>query len=200
MRYVNDRRYIYLHAAVTRVFCDTDNSHFPESRRSRLRHTYSNALAERTFTGEMCLRKQLTDHDNERRARLFPFIDFTAEQHRNAHRREKPWSDIEEVALHTLAVDRHAQAIPGRKQWRVRKADVADARNRAESPVKVVVERQHFGVSVTRQARRDFEQQKVLAIESDIDRLQIGEGPPKQARSNQHEQRHGHLRHDEDIA
>ena len=84
-------------------------------------------------------------------------------------------------------MDLEAQAVAGFEQRLVGKARFAHAGDGAESFEQVGVERCDLGILMTGLAGVQGEEEKILAIESEFDGVEVGESPDEESSGDEHQ-------------
>lgn len=135
-----------------------------------------NVASQGIFAAEVELDKSLADNHYPGRLRRVPLVDFPAEQHRNLHRRQESGAGMQNPGSRVdgLTRDENVQPPAGAEERRVRKRRVADAGNRGESLPQILLERKNLRIAMTGLTRVQLVKQQVLAVESHVDRLQVG--------------------------
>ena len=137
-----------------------------------------------------------------RRAGPVAFVEVAAGQDRNLHRREERRSDHQEAVgrIGGTPGTLIGSPCPACDERVLRETRAAHARDRAEPRAEVAVEGGDLRVLVSGLPRVQLEQQQVLAIESELDGLQIRERPHEEPGRDQHQQRDRDLRHHQHVA
>ncbi len=158
--------------------------------------------AQRLLVTEVRPGERLVDHRNGRGAVPVGFLEIAAGDDRNLHGFEELGADGQDAGLRTGRRVGHAdrQPGPGSDERVFREGHVPHAGYRAEPSAQVAVEVDNLRVVVSGFLRIHLEQQHVVTVEAEFDRLQIRQGPHEESRGHRDDHGHGDLKCDEQVA